>query len=113
MTTLLNPGVEELVVNSPAAIPADGTASSGYAVPQGMTNLAVSIRPVGTYTSLSVAVQIANNNVDAEFADAYTSTAIAGEFVVVPFYAGRFVRVKINSSAGAARTGIVIGISGK
>ena len=113
MTYSLMTGVEVLAIDSAAVVPSDGAVSSGYAVPASITNIQVRIFPVGTFDTLVVVVQTANNDIAAQYGDVYSSSAAAGEIVVVPFYAGNFVRIKVTSSTGASRTGLTVGIVGK
>jgi hypothetical protein len=103
--------VEALAINSPAAVPIDGSLSDAYAIPLGIRYLSFSVRPVGTFDSISVSLQISNNNVTEEFTALSTVTA-AGVTVVGPL-ASNFCRIKVNSSAGTERTGLVIGILGR
>jgi hypothetical protein len=111
MVTLLCRGCETLVVNSPAAVPADNAVSAGFAVPRGkeIKTISVAIRPATAFTTLQVDVQVANNDVEAEYQSLVTSTVKEGDFLMISPVVARFIRVKKVASTGG--TGLVVGMT--
>jgi hypothetical protein len=107
---LLMTGVEELVINSPAAVLADGTKSETYALPASCRCLGFETRPVGTYVTLVVSLQVSNEDVDGSYKTLVTTTAVGGEYIHLAPVAAKFVRVLVTSSTGASRTGLVVGV---
>jgi hypothetical protein len=110
MIEALSKGTEVLAINSAAAIPDDGALSNSYAIPVNASYLNISLRPVGTFVTLVVALQLSNNDVTAEYVDAYTSSVAAGGLTIIAPAGANFCRVKVTSSTGASRTGLVVGI---
>jgi hypothetical protein len=110
MVKYLGSEVEVLAINSAAAVPADGTVSASFAIPQKTNYLAMSVRPVGTYDTISVSLQIATNDVAGEYATLKTSVAVGGEYYISNALVAKFCRVVVTSSTGASRTGLVVGL---
>jgi hypothetical protein len=113
MSVGLMPNNEYLAIDSEDAVPADGTVSETMAIPQRARLLSLSIRPVGTFSTLNVQLQVANNDVAAEFATLKNSTSATGEYYTSGALAARFCRVVVVTSTGASRTGLVVGVNAK
>lgn len=108
----LMPGVECLAIDSAAAVPSDGTISKSMAVPPDAVgrSISVAIRPVGTYATLSISIQVSNTNVAANYQEVDTSTVVGGELIIYWPIKACFMRIVMTSSTGASRTGMVIGV---
>lgn len=112
MTYILDVDSEVNVIDSAAAVPADATESAVYAIPQRSRLLCMTVKPVGTFTALSVSLKISNQQ-DSGFATIKTMTDIGGGLYTSPPLAARFCKVVVNSSTGAERTGLVVGLYSK
>ena len=93
------------------AFPADGTAGSQFAIPEpaGLTDQGHTVRwqtIFGTSpTAISIRLQGAMADVDAEFTDLDTSTATTGEARTIIGVRARFLRIKkVTSTGGASLT---------
>ena len=93
------------------AFPADGTAGSQFAIPEpaGLTDQGHTVRwqtIFGTSpTAISIRLQGAMADVDAEFTDLDTSTATTGEARTIIGVRARFLRIKkVTSTGGTALT---------
>jgi len=90
------------------AFPANGTAGSQFAIPEpaGFTDQGHTVRwqtLFGTAPSaISIILQGATADVDAEYATIDTSTATAGEARTVTGVRARFLRIKLTSSTGGS-----------
>ncbi len=90
------------------AFPADGTAGAQFALPEpsGIVDQGHAVRwqtLFGTApTAVSVALQGAMADVDAEYKDIDTSANAAGEARTVAGVRARFLRAKKNSSSGGS-----------
>ena len=108
------PGDVALAFNSEG--PAAGQASQQYALPSyaGMPNNGRTVTWQTIYGSapsaISVALQTAMNDVDAQYATVDTSTATAGETRVVTNVRANFIRAKISSITGGS--GITVQVLG-
>jgi hypothetical protein len=108
------PGDVALAFNSEA--PAAGQASQQFALPSysGFPENGRTVRWQTIYgtspSSISVLLQTAMNDVDAQYATIDTSTATAGEARAVTGVRGNFIRVKINAITGGS--GITVQILG-
>ena len=93
------------------AFPADGTAGSQFAIPEpaGLTDQGHTVRwqtIFGTSpTAISIRLQGAMADVDAEFTDLDTSIATTGEARTIIGVRARFLRIKkVTSTGGTALT---------
>jgi hypothetical protein len=93
------------------AFPADGTAGSQFAIPEpaGLTDQGHTVRwqtIFGTSpTAISIRLQGAMADVDAEFTDLDTSIATTGEARTIIGVRARFLRIKkVTSTGGASLT---------
>lgn len=108
------PGDVALAFNSEA--PAAGQASQQYALPNyaGMPDggRTVSWQTIygGAPSAVSVALQTAMNDADAQYATVDTSTATAGETRMVANVRANFVRAKITSITGGS--GVTVQVLG-
>jgi hypothetical protein len=108
------PGDVALAFNSEA--PATGQASQQFALPSyaGMPDNGRTIVWQTIYgtapSAISVVLQSAMNDVDAQYATIDTSTATAGESRTVTNVRANFVRAKVSSITGGA--GVVVQILG-
>jgi len=90
------------------ALPADGTAGQQFAIPEpaGFPKQEHTVRWQTLFgsspTAVSVALQGAMADVDAEYKDIDTSTTTAGEARTVTGVRARFLRAKKNSSSGGS-----------
>ena len=90
------------------AFPADGTAGAQFAGPEpaGLPDQGHTVRwqtIFGTApTAVNIRLQGAMADVDSEYADIDTSTALAGEARTVTGVRARFLRIKKVSSTGGA-----------
>ena len=90
------------------AFPAAGTSGSQFAIPEpsGMPDQGHTVRwqtIFGTApTAISIRLQGASADVDAEYYDLDTSTSLTGEARTVAPVRARFLRVKLYSSSGGA-----------
>jgi hypothetical protein len=106
------PGDVALAFNSEA--PTAGQASQQFALPSyaGMPNNGRTIVWQTIYgtapSAISVALQTAMNDVDAQYATIDTSTATAGESRTMTNVRANFVRAKVSSITGGA--GVVVQI---
>jgi len=88
--------------------PAANTSGSQFAIPEptGLPDQGHTVRwqtIFGTApTAINIRLQGATADVDAEYADLDTSTAIAGEARTVTTVRARFLRIKLYSSSGGA-----------
>jgi len=109
--TSLMTGIELKVIDSAAAVPDDGALSASYALPIKRSHLggiSIRITPTTSFTTLSLEIQFANNDVAAEYQTAYTSSVLAGELLTIAPLAARFLRIKKTSSTGGS--GLVVGV---
>ena len=108
------PGDVALAYNSEA--PAAGSASQQFALPNysGFPENGRTVRwqtIFGTApTSISVALQTAMNDADAQYTTIDTSTATAGEARTVSGVRGNFIRAKVSSISGGS--GVTVQILG-
>ena len=108
------PGDVALAFNSEA--PSAGQASQQFALPSysGFPENGRTIRWQTIYgtapTSVSVFLQTAMNDVDAQYATIDTSTATAGEARTVSGVRGNFIRAKVNTISGGS--GVTVQILG-
>ncbi|HKW89744.1 MAG TPA: hypothetical protein VJN21_13430 [Candidatus Acidoferrales bacterium] len=108
------PGDVALAFNAEA--PAAGQASQQYALPSysGFPENGRTIRWQTLYgtapTSVSVLLQAAMNDVDAQYATIDTSTATAGEARAVTGVRGNFIRAKISAISGGS--GVTVQVLG-
>jgi hypothetical protein len=108
------PGDVALAFNSEA--PAAGQASQQFALPNyaGMPNNARVVAWQTIYgtspSAVSIALQAAMSDVDAQYATIDTSTATAGESRTVTNVCGNFIRAKVSSITGGS--GITVQILG-
>jgi len=90
------------------AFPANGTAGAQFAIPEpaGLTDQGHTVRwqtIFGTAPSaISIVLQGAAADVDAEYFTIDTSTATAGEARTVAAVRARFLRIKLTSSTGGS-----------
>ncbi|HKF53139.1 MAG TPA: hypothetical protein VKB26_12570 [Candidatus Acidoferrales bacterium] len=108
------PGDVALAFNLEA--PAAGQASQQFALPNysGFPENGRTIRWQTIYgtapTNVSVLLQTAMNDVDAQYATIDTSTATAGEARTVSGVRGNFIRAKVNTISGGS--GVTVQILG-
>jgi hypothetical protein len=108
------PGDIALAFNSES--PADGQASQQFALPSysGFPENGRTIRWQTLYgtapSSISVVLQTAMSDVDAQYATIDTSTATAGEARTATGVRGNFIRAKISAITGGS--GITVQILG-
>jgi hypothetical protein len=102
----VNPGDVALAFNNEA--PASGQASQQFALPNyaGMPNNARTIAWQTVYgtspSAISVTLQTAMVDADAEYATIDTSTATGGEARTVTNVRGNFLRAKVSSITGGS-----------
>jgi hypothetical protein len=90
------------------AFPANGTAGAQFAIPEpaGLADQTHAVRwqtIFGTAPSaISIVLQGASADVDAEYSTIDTSTATAGEARTVTGVRARFLRIKVVSSTGGS-----------
>lgn len=100
------PGDVALAFNNEA--PSGGQASQQFALPNyaGMPNNGRTVSWQTIYGSapsaVSVVLQTAMNDVDAQYATVDTSTATAGESRTVTNVRGNFIRAKVSSITGGS-----------
>jgi hypothetical protein len=110
----ISPGDVALAFNSEA--PTGGQASQQFALPNyaGTANNARTVSWQTLYDSapsaVSVALQTAMNDVDAQYATVDTSAATAGESRTVANVRGNFIRAKVSSITGGS--GVTVQVLG-
>jgi hypothetical protein len=108
------PGDVALAFNSES--PSGGQASQQFALPNyaGMPNNGRTVSWQTIYGSapsaVSVVLQTAMNDVDAQYATVDTSTATAGESRTVTNVRGNFIRAKVSSITGGS--GVTVQVLG-
>jgi len=97
------------------SFPSDGTAGSQFAIPEpsGLPNQGHTVRWQtvfgGAPSAVNIRLQGAIADVDGEYTDIDTSTAIAGEARTVSDVRARFLRVKkITSTGGSSLTAKIL-----
>lgn len=110
--TSIYPGGVALAFNSES--PSAGEASQQFALPNyaGFPENGRTIRWQTTFgtapTSVSVALQTAMSDVDAQYATIDTSTATSGEARSVSGVRGNFVRAKVSAISGGSGVSVQI-----
>lgn len=110
--TSIYPGDVALAFNSES--PSAGEASQQFALPNyaGFPENGRTIRWQTTFgtapTSVSVALQTAMSDVDAQYATIDTSTATSGEARSVSGVRGNFVRAKVSAISGGSGVSVQI-----
>jgi len=90
-----------------AESPANGQASQAYALPYFVTDVGVDIYFASAPSAVQVDIEIAEEDVEARYRQAQSSTVVTGEHIDLTNLSTGFIRVKKVSQAGGGAITVV------